>query len=235
MLQEAQPGFATAFCDQDDVWHPAKLYESLKLLEDIEGIGLVVTGWQAINEENVSLKFRYLPPTNIELKHLFFENPFIGCSIIFNADLLLKLKESIRTNKNAIIHHDWWAVSIATILGKAIGLELSLMSYRLHPKNSIGKPKTFSKVWWKNRSNLNWAKDVSFQIKSLRDFAELHGAFVQQKVLDEKIKFLSGQPRTSIKLAFSPIRYRSKFLEEVLLRFFGLARIITFLTKTESE
>ena len=135
-----------AFADQDDVWKPSHLVDSIRRLMDFSDlpamtfsrVQTLVTG----NRKTSILPKKFL----VELSpQIIFENPAKGCTIVFNKKLLLNAK--IFESHGAVMH-DWWMLLIAYTFGKVIPAPEIEVIYRIHSGNfvGLGKNRFFGKV-----------------------------------------------------------------------------------------
>jgi glycosyltransferase involved in cell wall biosynthesis len=135
-----------AFADQDDIWKPSHLVDSITRLMNFSDL-------PAMTFSRVQTLVSGKGETSILPKNLLvdispqiiFENPAKGCTIVFNKKLLLEAK--IFENHGAVMH-DWWMLLIAFTFGKVIPTKDIEVFYRIHPGNFIGlgKSRFFGKV-----------------------------------------------------------------------------------------
>lgn len=133
-----------AFCDQDDVWSPAKLQILLNAVQDLEGrLGrdrpcLVFSDAEVVgqNLEPISLslwKYMNIQPVLAKTNTLFFRNIVPGCCMLINRRLA-RLMYPVPDNA---VMHDYWAMLIAHLLGGIEFVPLALVKYRQHA-NTLG-------------------------------------------------------------------------------------------------
>ncbi len=229
LVKIANPNLPTAFCDQDDLWYPSKLVDSLEELKKIVGPGAVTVGWERINSEGKIIGKGSRPESFVSLESILFQSRFIGCSIMLNELALVEYKMSLEFNSRIILAHDWWALLLISVIGEVRGLSKPLMGYRIHSLNDIGMPRIFSGKWTQNRLNLKWAKELRAQNMALQSYAISRGQTKTQILLQDSIGFLTGAPRATLRILFSSQRLRSNLLDESLLRASGVARMVIHL------
>lgn len=69
-----------AFLDSDDMWHPEKLKEQIKCMEENKA-DLSYTSYALVNREGEKIKEDYLVPKTVSFEELLKEN-VIGCSTV---------------------------------------------------------------------------------------------------------------------------------------------------------
>lgn len=77
--------------DADDVSHPNRLEEQIKILNEIQHVALVVTWTEIIDENSNSLLIRKLPPPNYVKNFLRYENLICHGSAMFRKTVFYKL------------------------------------------------------------------------------------------------------------------------------------------------
>lgn len=147
MLKYASETELIMFCDQDDVWLPTKIEETLQLykLEYNNIPTLIYSDLKIVNSQLEVIADSYLSfcnKLNIEpsLKNIAFEGYIPGCTIMINNMAKEKILEF--QNINNIYMHDWWAMQVVLALGgKIIRQDKQLMLYRQHENNCVGTNK----------------------------------------------------------------------------------------------
>lgn len=136
-----------AFCDQDDVWSPNKIQSLLlemKRTERKDRPCLVFSDLKVVDKElNVIsesyYKFAGKNPERTYYKQILIQNFVPGCTMMINREAVkLSLKYS---NLENIFMHDWWIISLVSLLGDISRVKESLVMYRQHGDNSIGADK----------------------------------------------------------------------------------------------
>jgi glycosyltransferase involved in cell wall biosynthesis len=139
-----------ALCDQDDVWLPHKLEDTLTRMYSDEARYspstplLVHTDLEVVDTEMKHLApslwgLQYLDPNHeTELSRLLTQNVVTGCTALLNRALV----DRVGPIPIAVIMHDWWIALTAASLGHVSHLDESTVRYRQHHHNDIG-----AKVW----------------------------------------------------------------------------------------
>lgn len=132
------------FCDQDDVWFAEKVELSLARLQALEveqgsATPLLVHSDLTVLNENKSLiapSFWALRDFDVHQakKDYLVTNVVSGCACMFNraaANLAFPLPQGA-------ILHDRWLALVCAWFGKVEALDLSLIGYRQHDRNTVG-------------------------------------------------------------------------------------------------
>ena len=132
------------FCDQDDVWLPNKIEDTLGAMKEAEKSYpstplLIHTDLQVVDENlglihNSYWSYQNIDPGYDSLNRLLIQNVITGCTVMINYALA---KISTPIPKDAIMH-DWWLGLIAASLGKIETLPKSTIKYRQHGTNDTG-------------------------------------------------------------------------------------------------
>lgn len=127
-----------AFCDQDDVWEENKLYEAIKLLNQLPNTlpNLYFSNLKVV-EEDLSYREMLFDIDEVFIaKNKMFVRFFsYGCTCVFNL-AALKCYCIIENNKSL---HDIWIYVISSFLGNVIYDDRSFIKYRQHSNNASGK------------------------------------------------------------------------------------------------
>lgn len=131
------------FCDQDDVWKPDKIKNSLKeikLLEKKNPIALVYSDMTVV-DRNLNMKHssflahqRLKPSWSNYVYACFAQSMAAGCSMIFTRALV----EIMHPIKAPLFQHDHWVLMHASNYGVVKFLDQSTMLYRQHTQNAVG-------------------------------------------------------------------------------------------------
>ncbi len=160
------------FSDQDDLWFPNKIYESYQAIKHYEKSNgkecpiLVYTNY-CLSNRQLPLKNKVYAFQNVDNSpnQLLVQNWILGCTMIFNAQLLNIAMEV----PYQAINHDNWVAIIASLTGKIGYLNVVTLSHRLHSENFTIKNDT---------SNfLNRARRVITYIYKNRHFFETKKQF----------------------------------------------------------
>lgn len=137
------------FSDQDDVWLPQKVEESLQAMlieEKAQPAGtpiLVHTDLVVVDQnlrEIAPSFWNYAglkPHEHSTFNRLLVQNCVTGCAMMINrslADLVGDIPQEAKM-------HDWWIALAAAAFGKIVAVNRPSILYRQHPHNTIGAQK----------------------------------------------------------------------------------------------
>ncbi len=145
-----------ACCDQDDIWLPDKLGDSIELILPITGgrPALVYTDLQVIDSKRQIIAesfwtMREIDPSKTTFYSLLFGNTVTGCTMLFNR----KMSDEVMKMPDQATMHDHWIACIAYSIGKVRFLKKQTVSYRQHETNvTVNKEVNF-----KNRAANLWS------------------------------------------------------------------------------
>ncbi|WP_119964574.1 glycosyltransferase family 2 protein [Simplicispira lacusdiani] len=132
------------FCDQDDVWLPHKVGNSLAEMRRIEGRSgartpcLVHTDLSVV-DQNLELiapsfvRYQSMSPANCAALWLLSMNQVTGCATMVNRSLL----EIALPIPAEVVVHDWWCAVISGS-GQRSFIDSPSLLYRQHAVNQIG-------------------------------------------------------------------------------------------------
>lgn len=141
-----------ALADQDDIWEPTHLINSVKRIEKLAQVPAMtftsVSEFEDHPENRLSIW-----PHRVKMErplNFFIENLARGCSIVFNKKALIL----INSHKPAFaIMHDWWIGLLISLVGEVRYSQYPEINYRLHRDNYIGsKPNLRSRLQRFNNS-----------------------------------------------------------------------------------
>ncbi len=145
-LARSAVGPLLAFCDQDDVWHPAKLERASAWFDDPE-VGLVLHRTLLV-DESLRSRGRHFPPIRrTEVRGPRRVDPWFPCpgmAIVVRRSLLVQVAGQPRPPSRDLdghpMDHDEWAYLVAATLGSTVLLAEDLASYRQHFQSYLGAP-----------------------------------------------------------------------------------------------
>jgi glycosyltransferase involved in cell wall biosynthesis len=133
------------FCDQDDVWLPAKVERTLALARSVEAARgadlpvLVHSDLRVVDRDLGVLsesmwRSQGIDPNQISVRRMLVENNVTGCTAMINRALLQRVGD---VPAQAIMH-DWWLGLAAAAFGAIAHLPEQTILYRQHGANSVG-------------------------------------------------------------------------------------------------
>jgi glycosyltransferase involved in cell wall biosynthesis len=220
-------------CDQDDVWKPNKIGDTLKRMQHMEAqlgkeLPLVVfTDALVVDESLKQLHDSFfaagkLNPRRTDLAHLLMENKLIGCTVMINASLRRILKSRRLPEKAR--YHDWWIALIAASLGKIGFLSDRTMLYRQHSSNVVGS-KSFFAYFLDRISSLKKQKAAILALQEQAgEFADIYREYLPEARLEVIRRFAGLQQAGFLRRRVVLLKYG--FLKTGLIRNIGLMFII---------
>lgn len=144
LMELSQAPYAM-FCDQDDVWLPQKIEESLKAMHGLEarwggeGPLLVYSNLAVMNRDGQEVapsfwSYQFIDARANQLNQLLVQNVVTGCTVLFNAplrNLALPLPRQYAL-------HDSWLGLVASCFGHLAPIDQPLIRYRQHGSNVVG-------------------------------------------------------------------------------------------------
>ena len=168
------------FADQDDLWNTDKfkfiknqLQETYSSLFASDCPICIISDAIVIDANSNKLSESLMAYSNnfffrLHTKnHVLIQNPAPGCTMLINKSLV----NLIRIPKSFNVKHDHWCILIAAFFGKIICINERLISYRIHPNNTIGVIKynflNFFRYFTKAKKDLQYIKNQSFHFNNL--------------------------------------------------------------------
>jgi len=172
------------FCDQDDVWKPNKIEESLYAMQNQETLSagapvLVHSDLEVVDSKLHPLadslfKYQGISSSRKSVWRLLILNTVTGCTAMINESLATL----VGPIPNDAIMHDWWIALVASGLGKIVTIDEALVSYRQHDTNTVGalqyEPQKVSARVKKLMSDSSY-KDISLQLyRQASEFSDIY-------------------------------------------------------------
>lgn len=145
-----------SFSDQDDIWHPEKLWRAHCLMTELnaDGYSSNFTAFWPTGE--VRLINKAWPQRNCDF---LFESAGPGCTYVLNSNLASSVQKMVRNASNQICkvdYHDWLVYAYARTHGfRWIIDDWSSIQYRQHAHNQIGVNSGWRSFWLRVQRILN--------------------------------------------------------------------------------
>ena len=128
-----------AFCDQDDIWLPAKLERALEALARLPQNQACLYGGatRLVDQSGQVLGGSAMTPRVLGFENALVQNFAGGNTMVFNR----RLREHLQHAGSAldIVSHDWWLYIVATAVGGHVVFDSEpQVNYRQHKGNLIG-------------------------------------------------------------------------------------------------
>jgi glycosyltransferase involved in cell wall biosynthesis len=146
-----------AILDSDDIAHPYRIINQVKVLDTEENVALVTSWYKKIDSNN-----RIIKKIKIPLKKNYFSNRFpcinliCNSSVMFRKNILNKIKYY---NKNFIYSYDYNFFLKVFIKYKIKIINKFYTSYRVHNNQMSQSRKLKRIIYNENLKHLKWAKN----------------------------------------------------------------------------
>ena len=205
-----------ALADQDDIWKPNHLIDSIEYLMPNSNEPKMI--YRSVLEFGDGTPNPKKWPRNARdhgFESFFFQNYARGCTIVLNRSLVDLIVSTRKPSQ--IIMHDWWIALIAKSCGQAIFSPEPQIYYRLHANNTVGNRGIPKSVTIKQIIRGNWSP--------YNQLLELYGFFAEDMKQHEKRKLetILGVLNQSffqrtIMVCTLKMRLRSKIFDEFKIR-----------------
>jgi rhamnosyltransferase len=208
-----------SFADQDDLWHPEKLWRAHCLMRKKNALGYssnVTAFWPNGFKKQAN---KAQPPLNLDF---MFESAGPGCTYVLHKELAIKLQQMViqsGNNINLVQYHDWLIYAFARARKiKWVIDQWSSLNYRQHQYNQIGLNFGFRSFWMRAKKILSGhGFEQALLISDLVDFS--FSPVVQKGLLGGRFGY--------IWLAFHANQCRRRRLDRL---WFFIACFIFFIT-----
>ncbi|MFV0624657.1 glycosyltransferase family 2 protein [Sphingomonas sp. ac-8] len=147
-MAQARDAEFVALCDQDDVWRVDKLARAIAMVGS-EQPALYASSLDLVDDNLASLG-KYTHPGDRSFTATLFVNFVTGCTCVMNRTFLQRLV--FPQDDAAVLMHDWWLASIATLGARIVYDPVSGIQYRQHAANHVGIRMGVGKIVEKGRS-----------------------------------------------------------------------------------
>jgi glycosyltransferase involved in cell wall biosynthesis len=219
-LLRSSSGEMIALADQDDLWQPNHLIDSIARVElTPERPTLTYAKVREFNSES-GLDQAKLWPRQVpkgDIREVLTWNPARGCTIVLNR----KAVEIINSHPpQKAIMHDWWALLCIFAVGKVSCSTEAEIYYRLHETNTIGVPRSRSariRNWFLNLKSSGWPI-----LEQARELLEIHGSKMDLETIANLSiwcdRLASRRWRDKLMAALFLGRYRADLIDEAIVR-----------------
>ena len=190
-----------AFSDQDDIWHPKKVWRALTVLhreEKKEKKGFPML--YCCRPHLVDAQGKALPAgirhqkKRPDFGNALVENIVYGCSMVVNKSLLFLVQAHI---PEYTIMHDWWFYLTATAFGRVLYDDRQWFDYRQHGNNEMGTRNNYLDEFkerffrfFKNRNRIS---------QQLSEFLRLYGEELPKENRELVQKLLDGKKYLTVR------------------------------------
>lgn len=161
-----------ALCDQDDVWHPAKLAIAERAMDEPDIVLFFHDAWliDGMGKRTGPANIFSLPERNPPLSVYSFFSPF-GFSMVCHRSLLalsnLWDRSTDSNDRRERAPHDQWLFFLATVLGTVRFSQERLTEYRQHGANAVGQPAPTGLLSRLRRAHQYWLSNPEARFRNL--------------------------------------------------------------------
>ncbi|MGT2950754.1 hypothetical protein BU202_05285 [Streptococcus cuniculi] len=186
-----------AFCDQDDIWLPEKLFEAIKTIDNIETQKpmLYCSNQTLVDQEARVIGLRHQQLINVSSLQILTNNLVTGCTMVWNKPLQTALIAKERRPSSDLLNvriHDVWVAMVASLIGEIIYDTDAFIYYRQHENNVVGVKKENIYINWckklRNKSKRNGRSLLATEL--IEKFEDM----MESTILSD-LKILSGYQR----------------------------------------
>lgn len=182
------------FSDQDDVWLPNKISETIKKFEihtRYEPV-LVHTNLSTVDKNLKVLKKEFYPTSKKidKLNIILSSNSVTGCTVAINDELKQRIKNDL---PEFMIMHDWWMGLCAVSFGCIEYVNAPMIFYRQHSTNLVGTDTTLIGRLKKIFSYENELKKINQALNQAENLFKIHGFEMtkdKSEIVDQYVKLL---------------------------------------------
>ena len=214
LLLANSKGDYVALADQDDIWEPDHLMNSIESLSVFNNTPAL--RFCSAREFGIKINERIWPSVGElpSFQILLMENQARGCTMVMNRKAVNEIVAYLP--KNAVMH-DWWILLQIYLKGKVLYSNVPEVNYRLHGLNAVGMPKKRGFKAFKSARDGTWAPML--QIKELFDLNQGLIPEIYLKTLSDfnNIPTLSFVKKFK-KTLFRTNRLRTNLVDEIAVR-----------------
>lgn len=205
-----------AFADQDDYWMPNKISKAIEKLEKVKIHQNLMYASRAII---VNEKLDILESNNRKVSinpgfgNALVENVCIGCSIVFNNQLLSLIIDRI---PQKAFMHDWWLYLVSSCFGEIIYDNESYLLYRQHNHNAIGIKDGFVARWKKRLINYRRMKKI--REHQLFEFNKLYTLNDNKQQIVKELIQTQNSIKARITLLKRKVIYRQRIIDDIVFK-----------------
>lgn len=145
-----------AFCDQDDIWLPQKIYKAICMIHRYNEPVCYCSNQTLVDSHGNIIKERYTDEIDTGYMRILCNNQVTGCTMVWNKKLQTILISAERFPSYEILRkriHDVWVAMVASVTGILVYDKNSYILYRQHENNVVGVKKTSLFYEWAKKIN----------------------------------------------------------------------------------
>lgn len=133
-----------AFSDQDDVWHPEKIYRAVEMIKTEVAPCLYCSNQILVEKDGTIIAERHEHQIHKDYLGILCNNEVTGCTMLWNKGLHDLLSDAKRRPSQKLLRiriHDVWVAMVASTVGIICYDTGSYIDYRQHDNNVVGVKK----------------------------------------------------------------------------------------------
>ncbi|MCI8564005.1 MAG: glycosyltransferase [Lachnospiraceae bacterium] len=178
-----------AFCDQDDIWIPDKLWEGIHAINWYGGPICYCSNQTLVDSEGEKLQERHIENIDTGYMRILSNNQVTGCTMVWNQALNNLLIDELRFPSSEVLKkriHDVWVAMVASVVGRLVYDPDSYILYRQHENNVVGvKQRSLLYEWKKKIKNPSLRNGRSTLAKEI---VEKYGDLILDSQIIERLK-----------------------------------------------
>ena len=217
-----------AFADQDDVWLPGKIKRAIELLEREDEKKdkrkpLLYGGRVTYASENLEYTKEMIFHNRKDpgLGNALVENIFIGCTEVFNKELLQLVILHI---PKCEILHDWWLYLSASCFGSVIYDQNSYLFYRQHLNNQVGIQNSWIKHWIVRKKRFGKRKNTLSD--QAWEFIRVYGTQYEKYKIVAMVAEYKKDIKSRCYISRSGQIYRQQRIDDIIYRILFLLGVL---------
>jgi glycosyltransferase involved in cell wall biosynthesis len=216
LIQNSSHSFV-ALADQDDIWLPEHLQNSINRIQvSHPKASMTATSVWEIDFDHENACIWPSDQNPFCFPRIFFENYIRGCTIVFNAEFR-NLLNNFETQKT--IMHDWWIGIIGWCFAEFSFSDYPEIIYRLHAGQHVGNEKRNLKNQLRNFKKSDFASTLLEQMYILKKNNLVGDSENLFKVFN-LISILESPFLQRIKLLERNLNFRSRWYQNLIVKIF---------------
>lgn len=178
-----------AFCDQDDIWLPDKLYKGINNIYLYDGPVCYCSNQILVDSKGDKIRKRYIEKIDTGYMQILSMNQVTGCTMVWNRELQRILIDELRFPSSEVLKkriHDVWVAMVASVTGKLVYDSNSYILYRQHENNVVGVKKRSLFYEWKRKLNNPSLRNGRSSLA--REIIEKYGDLISDSQIKERLK-----------------------------------------------
>ena len=216
-----------AFCDQDDIWEPWKLYHAVAALTKTPSgkPSLYCSRVSYIKSQGEAVRLSRLAIKRLGFANALVECPAPGCTMVLNQAARNLLTSRLPEHCNM---HDWWCYLVVSAFGQVIYDPVPHIKVRLHNANASYPGISFVDLLRQRIKRLvKYGRGTYTPCSQAREFARLYANNLDEKNNAVLSRFISSGEHWIQRIGYSlnPDIYRQNPVDNLLLRILILTNL----------